>query len=51
MHALGRPDLECSLKINVEIHVKTGVSVKFRVLPVPKFNLDCCSLCNSDCVG
>lgn len=51
MHALGRPDLECSLKIYVEIYVKTEVSDKFRVLPISKFNLDCVSLCDSDCVG
>lgn len=51
MHALRRPDLECSLNIYAKIYVKTVVCDEFRVLHFTKFNLDCCSLCISDCVG
>lgn len=51
MHALGRPELECSLKIYVEIYEKPRVNGIISVFPSPVCNLTCSSLCISDCVG
>lgn len=51
MNALGRPDLECSLKIYVEIYEKPRVVAKLREIPVPKCDLHCYSVSISDCVG
>lgn len=51
MHALGRPELECSLKIYVELYKYSCVSEKLSNSPHWECTLDCCSVCTSDCVG
>jgi hypothetical protein len=51
MHALRRLNLECSLKIYVEIYEESRVYDKCRVISFPGCNLDCYSVCTSDCVG
>lgn len=51
MHALGRPELECPLKIYVEIYVKSRVSANIRGSPSSKLHLDSCKVRISDCVG
>lgn len=51
MHALGRSDLECSLKIYVELNETSLRSDKFCDSCVQKFYLSSCLVCISDCFG
>lgn len=51
MHALRRLNLECSLKIYVEIYEKLRIGVKLRDLRVSNCTLISFSLCISDCSG
>lgn len=51
MHELRRSDLECSLKIYVELNETSLLNVKFCVHSVQKLHLSVRSVRNSDCFG